>query len=89
MEILQIGINGILNLGSAAKIILNSTLHKANQCRNCGVKDVIILSLTCSTLTNSELVNDVNNAIQNKCQTFAYHFIDNSNVTTDTLWKNG
>ena len=26
-------------------------------------------------------------ALQNKCQTFDYHFVDNNNTTAEKLWK--
>ena len=73
---------------SATVTISSSILHIANQCRNSGVKDDFIWSLTYSRLTTSELINDVNNAIRNKCQTSGYQFFDNDNVITDKLWKN-
>lgn len=72
---------------SATVTISSSILHIANQCRNSGVKDAFIWSLTYSSLTASELVNDVNNAIRSKCQTSGYQFFDNDNVITDKLWK--
>ena len=31
----------------------------------------------------------MNNALWNKCQTSGYHFIDNNNITTEKLWKDG
>ena len=45
--------------------------------------------LTWTTLLNSDLINDVNNALRNKCIIYGYHFIDNNNITTEKLWKNG
>ena len=38
---------------------------------------------------NSDLINDVNNTLRNKCQTSGYHFIGNNNITTEKLWKDG
>ena len=83
------GINDILNLGSTAETVSNSILHIANQCKNYGVKEVSISSVTCTTLLNSDLTNDVNNAVRNKCQTSDYHFVNNSNITTEKIWKDG
>ena len=85
---LHMGIN-ILNLGSTAETFSNSILHIANQCKNYGVKEVSISSVTCTILLNSDLINDVNNALRNKCQTSDYHFIDNNNITTEKPWKDG
>ena len=74
---------------STAETVSNSILHIANQCRNYGVKEVSISSVTCTTLLNSDLTNDVNNILRNKCRTSGYHFIDNNNITTEKLWKDG
>ena len=74
IAVLHMGVNDILNLGSTAETVSNSII--ANQCRNYGVKEVSISSVTCTTLLNSDLINDVNNTLRNKCQTSAYHFID-------------
>ena len=78
-------INDILNLGSTAENLSDIILPIANQCKNYGVKEVSISSVTCTTLLNSELINDLNNALQNKCQTLGYQFIDNNNITTEKL----
>ena len=39
------------------------------------------------TLVNSDIINDVNNLLRNKCQTTGYHFIDNSNSTMENFGK--
>ena len=31
----------------------------------------------------------MNNALRNKCQTSDYHFVNNSNITTEKIWKDG
>ena len=89
IAVLHMGVNDILNLGSTAETVSNSILHIANQCRNYGVKQVSISSVACTTLLNSDLINDVNNVLRNKCQTSGYHFIDNDSITTEKLWKDG
>ena len=81
-------VNDILNLGSTTETVSNSILHIANQFRNYGIKEVSISSVTCTTL-NSDLMNDVNNTLRNKYQRSGYHFIDNNNITTEKLWKDG
>ena len=82
-------VNDILNLRSTAETVSNSILHIANQCRNYGVKEVSISSVTCTTLLNSDLIKNLNNTLRNRCQTSGYHFIDNNNITTGKLWKDG
>ena len=76
---LHMGINDILNLGSTAETVSNSILHIANLCKNYGVKEVCISNVTGTTRPNSDLINDVNNALRNICRTSGYHFL--------LLWK--
>ena len=38
---------------------------------------------------NLELINDVSKALRKTSQTSAHHVIDNSNITTEKLWKDG
>ena len=87
IAVLHMGVNDILNLGSTAETVSNSILHIANQSKNYWVKEVSISSVTCTTLLNSDRINDVNNALQNKFQTSGYHFIDNNDITKEKLWK--
>ena len=87
--VLHMGINDILNLGSTAETVSNSILHIADQCKNYGIREISISSVTCTTLLNSDLINNVNNALRNKCQASDYHFINNNNITTERLWKDG
>ena len=86
---LHMGINDTLNLGSTAETVSNNILHVANQCKNYGVAKVSISSVTCTTPLNSDLIKDVNNALQNKNQASGFHFIGNNNITTEKLWKDG
>ena len=60
---LHMGINDILNLGSTAETDSNSILHIPNLCKNYGVKEVSISNVTGTTRLNSDLINDVNNAL--------------------------
>ena len=89
IAVLHMGVNDILNLGSTAEAVSNIILHITNQCRNYGVKEVSILSITYTTLVNSYLMNDVNSAQRNKCQIYGYPFIVNNNIKTEKLWKDG
>ena len=82
-------IKDILNIGSTAETVSNSILHIASECKNYGVKEVSLSSLTCTTLFNSDLINNVNSTLRNKCQTSGYNVIDNNNITTDKFWKDG
>ena len=85
----DIAVLHILNLGSTTETVLNNISHIANQCKNYGVKEVSISTVTCTTLLNFDLINDLKNALRNKCQTSDNYFIDNNIITTETRWKDG
>ena len=87
IAVLHMGVNDILNLGSSVETVSNSILHIANQRKNYGVKKVSISIVTWTTLLSSDLNNDVNNALRNKCQTSGYHVIDNNNIITEKFGK--
>ena len=89
ISILQYYIWLLMNLRSTAETVSNSILHIANQHKDYGVKEVSISRVTCTALLNSNLINHVNNALRNKCQTSGDHFIDNDNITLEKLWKDG
>ena len=65
IAVLHMGINDILSLGSTAEKVSSSILHINNQCKNYGVKEVTFSSVTCTTLLNSDLINDANNPLRN------------------------
>lgn len=89
IAVLHIGINPILNLGSTAETFSSNILHIANQCKKYGVNELSILSVTRTTLLNSDLISDLNNIVRNKCQISGYHFIDINTITKEKLWKDG
>lgn len=49
---------------------------------------IFFRSVTYATLLNSDLINDMNNALRNKCQISGDYFINN-NITRKKLCKNG
>ena len=53
------------------------------------MKDVFVSNVTVSTRRSSAFIGAVNNILQNKCATHQIHFIDNSNITKEHLWKDG
>ena len=89
IAVLHMDVNDILNLGSTVETVSNSILHIVHQFKKYSVKDVPISSVTCTTLLNSDLINDVNKALQNKCEISTYDFIDKNDVTTGKLSKDG
>ena len=89
VAILHMGINDLLNLGSSIETISNSVMNIASQCKTYGVKDVIVSSITFTTLLSTDLLQSVNEEIKKKCEENGYHYIDNSNITKKSLWQDG
>ena len=61
----------------------------AKECVRFGEKDIFVSSVTVNTRRSSAFISVVNNILQDKCATFQFHFIDNSNIKREHLWKDG
>ena len=64
VAILHMGVNDLLNLGSNAETVANSIINIANQCKTMGVADVIVSSITFTTLLPTDLLQCVNEEIK-------------------------
>lgn len=89
LAILHMGINDILNLDSNAETVANSIMNIASQCKTHGVKDVIVSSITFTSLLSIDFLQSVNEEIKRKCEENGYYFIDNNNITKKHLWQDG
>ena len=85
----HMGINGILNAEGDKDLIAESFIDIAKECVRLGVKDVFVSSVTVNTRRSSAFISAVNNILQDKCATHQFHFIDNSNIKKEHLWKDG
>ena len=89
LAILHMGINDILNLNSNVETVANSIMNIASQCKTHGVKDVIVSSITFTSLLSIDFLESVNKEIKRKCEENGYYFIDNNNITKKHLWQDG
>ena len=83
------GANYIRNAEGDKDLIAESVIDIAKECVWLGVKDVFVSSVTVNTRSSSALISAVNNILQDKCATHQFHFIDNSNIKKEHLWKDG
>ena len=83
------GTNNILNVECDKDLITESVIDIAKECVRFGVKDVLVSSRTVNTRRSSAFISAVNNILQDKCATHQFHFIDNSNIKKEHLWKDG
>ena len=82
------GTNDILNAEDDKDLIAESAIDITKECVRLGVKDVFVSSVTVNTRRSSAFISAVNNILQDKCAT-QFHFIDNSNIKKEHLWKDG
>ena len=54
-----------------------------------GCKRCIASSVTVNTRCSSVFISAVNNVLQDKCPTHQFHFIDDSDIKKEYLWKDG
>ena len=83
------GTNDILNAEGDKDLIAESVINVAKECVWLGVKDVLVSSVMVNTRRSSAFFSAVNNILQYKCATHQFHFIDNSNIKKEYLWKDG
>ena len=89
IAVLDMRTNDILNAEGDNDLIAESVIDIARECVRLGVKDVFVSSVTVNTLRSSDFISPVNNILQDKCATHQFHFIDNSNIKKEHLWKDG
>ena len=83
------GTNDILNAEGDSDLITGSVIDIAKACARFCVKNIFVSSVTVNTRRSSAFISKVNNILQDKCATHQFHFIDNSNIKKEHLWKDG
>ena len=89
IAVLHMGTNDILNAEGDKDLIAESVIDIAKECVRLGVKDVFVSSVTVNTRRSSAFISAISNILQGKCATHQFHFIDNSNIKKEHLWKDG
>ena len=84
--ILQIGGNDLSNRNKTEKDILQEIINLVNMCRNGGVNDIIVSSITTRPAFQTKL-EEVNRLLQVNAGTHNYIFADNSNIHHNHLWN--
>ena len=74
----------VLHMGTNAEgdkdLTAESIIDIAKECFRFGVKDVFVSSVTVNVRRSSAFISAANNILQDKCVTYKFHFIDNSNI---------
>ena len=79
----------ILNAEGDKDLIAESVIDIAKECVRLSVKYVFVSRWTVNTRRNSAFISAVNNILHDKCATYQFHFIDNSNIKKEHVWKAG
>ena len=85
----HMGTNDSLNAEGDKDLIAESIIDIAKECFRFGVKDLFVSSVTVNVRRSSAFISAANNILQDKCVTYKFHFIDNSNIKKEQLWKDG
>ena len=83
------GTTDSLNTEADKGLIAESVIDIAKECVRLGVKDVFVSSVMVNTQRCSAFTSAINNILQDNCATHQFHFIDNSNIKKEHLWKDG
>ena len=89
ITVLHVGINYILDTEADKDLSAKNVINIAKKCVWFGVKDVFISSVADNTGHSWAFISAVNKILQDKCATHQFHFIDNSNIKKEHLWKDG
>ena len=89
IAVLHRGTNDIPNAEDDKDLIVESVADIGKECVRLGVKYVFVSSVTVNTRSSSAFISAANNILQDKCATHQFHFIDNSNIKKEHLWKDG
>ena len=87
--VLYMGTNDIINSEVNKDLVVDSIINIARECVAFGVKSVFISSLTVNSWRNSAFISTVKKTLKTKCIMHNCHFIDNSNIKKEHLWKDG
>ena len=87
IAVLHKGTIDIFNAEGNKDLIAERVIDIAKECVRLSVKDVFVSRGTVNTRGNSAFISAVNNILQDKCATNQFHFIDNSNIKKEHVWK--
>ena len=82
-------INNLLKRGSNIDIVTNNIMNVANECKNYGIKNILVSGLTINNHIHSNLINAFNNALKLGCVKYGYNLIEDTNKFPGNLWQDG
>ena len=88
--IIHAGTNDIINNNSNEDKIAKDIVNIVETCKGAGINDIFVSSLLVKKNPRlTAVIHRVNDLLRDYCATNGIHFINNDNVTTEHLWKDG
>ena len=88
---LHVGVNDLLNDESQDSVqnLLDNLRQIGLKCKSAGVKRVLISGIVVNNKLTSAYISSVNQRISNMCRDNSFVFIDDNNIPTSSLFRDG
>ena len=87
--IIHVGINDLLHNTTGTEVLLQNILKIAARCKMHGIKKIFVSCVLNTHKVPSDIIAKLNLDISNTCRSNRFHFIDNSNISMNFLYKDG
>ena len=87
--LIHVWINDILRDQSELKrqLVLQNIMKIAHQCKDHGVKEIILSSVVATGRVNADVIIHFNESLKNLCRANGFCFINNNNILERNLYK--
>ena len=89
--LLHVGVNDLLNDKSqdSAQNLLDNLKQIGLKCKSAGVTRILISGIVVNKKLTSSYISSVNQRVSNMCRENSFVFIDNNNIPTSSLFRDG
>ena len=87
--LIHMGINDILRDQSELKqqLVLQNIMKIAHQCKDHGVKEIILSSVVATGRVNADVIIHFNESLKNLCRANGFCFVNKDNISEGNLYK--
>ena len=89
--LLHVGVNDLLNdeIQDSVQSLLDNLKQIGLKCKSSGITRILISGIVVNNKLTSAYISSVNQRISNMCQDNSFVFIDNNNIPTSSLFRDG
>ena len=89
--LLHVGVNDLLSDESRGSVqnLLDNLKQIVLKCKSAGVKMVLVSEIVVNNKLTNAYISSVNQRISNMCRDNSFVFIDNNNIPTSSLFRDG